>query len=323
MTTTRRTFLLASLPAVALGAAGCTSSRPATPTSPGATAASAPGASPLVPYDVTPLRNPAGRYLGVALPGPLGSWSAHTGSAPNLVAHYVDFSAGIDTAGLSAIHQAGGLPLLQWQPDQPTLAQIGRGAVDDYLRAYGHALAGANIPVAISFGHEMNGNWYPWGMNTSGNTATDFVAAYRRVHDVVSATGARAIWVWNPNVTYPAPTVPLAPLYPGDGYVDWVGVVGYFTHHGRQDFDTLFGPTFSEVRRFTQRPFVITETAGEPGLKEQAVTGLFLGLVARRDLLGFAWFDYDKRADWRLEVDPQALITYRQRAAQVPHQRVP
>ena len=49
------------------------------------------------------------------------------------------------------------------------------------MRAFGE-------PVALSFGHEMNGDWYPWG--TKQTTAASFVAAWRHIYDLFAKAGA-------------------------------------------------------------------------------------------------------------------------------------
>jgi mannan endo-1,4-beta-mannosidase len=70
-----------------------------------------------------------------------------------------------------------------------------------------------NVPIALSFGHEFNGNWYPWG--TTGTTAADFVAAWQHVHDLFAAAGAtNVIWIWDPNDIYPVPNVSLSSTTP-------------------------------------------------------------------------------------------------------------
>ena len=107
--------------------------------------------------------------------------------------------------------------------------------------------------AAISFGHEMNGYWYPWGF--TGTTAAQFVAAWRRIHGLFAAAGAsNVIWVWNPNVISAEPQLELSAYYPGDEYVDWVGVTGYFAATGADTFDGLYGPNMQEIRRFTPAP---------------------------------------------------------------------
>lgn len=73
-------------------------------------------------------------------------------------------------------------------------------------------------------GWEMNGDWYAWGV-TNANAA-DFAAAFRRIADLAHKyTGAKITVVWNPNVGDPGSEhVPFALYYPGDAYVDVVGI---------------------------------------------------------------------------------------------------
>ncbi len=67
----------------------------------------------------------------------------------------------------------------------------------------------------------MNAGWFPWGVGTNGNTTTDYVTAWRHIHDIFEQEGATNVrWVWAPNVKPGLPT-PYAELYPGDDYVDW------------------------------------------------------------------------------------------------------
>jgi hypothetical protein len=202
-----------------------------------------------------------------------------------------------------------------WEPFDPSIATIAGGGDDAYIRRFATQVQTLNLPVAISFGHEMNGFWYPWG--TRSTTPREFVLAWRRVHDIFDDVGAtNVIWVWSPNVVNPLPDVPLRPLYPGDSYVDWIGVVGYYTDSGASTFPGLFGPTRAVLRKFTRKPILIAETAAEPGpRKHYDVADLFLGVAKSRDVIGFIWFDIQKRADWRIGSDASALAEFRSRAA--------
>ncbi|WP_217631238.1 glycosyl hydrolase [Modestobacter sp. DSM 44400] len=81
--------------------------------------------------------------------------------------------------------------------------------------------------MTIRLMHEMNGNWYPWGSGANGNQPGEFVLAWRHVHDRFTALGVTNVaWTWAPNAVYTG-GAPLAPLYPGDAYVDAVGLSNY------------------------------------------------------------------------------------------------
>ena len=114
------------------------------------------------------------------------------------------------------------------------------------------------------------------------------------------------IWVWNPNVISAEPQLDLGAYYPGDAYVDWVGVTGYFAASGPSTFDGLFGPTMQEIRGFTGKPFIIAETSVQTGPHAVAAAqNLVSGMRQRSDVLGFVWFNYYKAGvDWRLESRP-------------------
>ena len=296
-------------PGGATGTAGATAS--------GATAASA------VPFDVTPLLDPGAdkKYFGAALPGipksmsALATYTKDVGKQPNMVEYYASWGDGFDTSGARKIYDSGALPYMAWEPYKPSLAAIAKGSTDTYLTSVAKAVAAFNLPVAISFGHEMNGDWYAWGRQA--NSAADFVNAWRHIHDVFQAAGAtNVIWVWSPNIINPAPTVKLQPYYPGDAYVDWVGMIGYYTLTGAHTFDTLYGPTMRQVRTFSKKPFLISETASQKGNRRLAdVDDLFNGIQSHPDVIGFIWFDEVKRADWRIESTPGPLADFKTRAS--------
>lgn len=152
-----------------------------------------------------------------------------------------------------------------WEPFSTSIAKIASGASDSYINQFAAAVRTLNVPIVLSFGHEFNGTWYPWG--TTGTTAAQFVAAWRHIHDLFAAQGAtNVIWVWDPNDIFPVPNVQLAQYYPGDSYVDWVGVTGYWSQAGPNSYAGLYLPTLEEIRGFTQKPFLIAETAVEPGI---------------------------------------------------------
>jgi mannan endo-1,4-beta-mannosidase len=287
----------------------------------GSSSAAAPGGAGSTPYDISPLLAPSHKYLGAALNGvpasmaPVTKYAAETGKSPNVLEYYASWGDGFNASGVRKIDDSGALAYMTWEPFKPSLAKIASGASDAYITSFAKSVRTLNLPLAISFGHEMNGTWYPWG--TKGNSAKSFVAAWRHIHDLFDQAGAtNVIWVWSPNVINPVPKIKLKPYYPGDAYVDWVGMVGYYTVTGERTFDALYGPTMRQVEGFTKKPFFISETASQEGQRRKAdVDDLFTGVATHSNVLGFVWFDISKRADWRIEVSPIALSEFKQRAS--------
>lgn len=171
------------------------------------------------------------------------------------------------------------------------------------------------MPVVIDFADEFNGQWEKWG--TKYVTPKQYVAAWRHIHETfIDAGASNVIWAWSPNIVNPVKSVKLEPYYPGDAYVDWVGLVGYWTIDEDNAFDSVFGPTIDQIRTFTKKPMILIETAAMAGERRRAdIRNLFAGVEADDDMLGFIWFNYKKRADWRLEASPLALKEFKRLAA--------
>ena len=247
-----------------------------------------------------PAKLPAstGSYLGVYtknLPSSYSGVSAFktaTGTTPDIVMYYSGWYVPFPTSFANTVASEGAAPLVQMDPDNISLSQIASGHYDGYLSAYAEAVRAYRHPVVLSFGHEMNGDWYSWGYKHS--TPAQFVAAWRHVVTLFRALGAGNVtWLWTVNVindtqngTIPRPNA----WWPGSSYVNWVGLDGYYLKPNWQ-FAPLFGPTIGDLRSFTDDPILIAETGAEPATGQSAkVADLFAGVKAY-GLLGFVYFD--------------------------------
>jgi len=269
-------------------------------------------------------------YVGVALKHPnataVSQFSAATGVAPNTVEVYRKFGSRFPRPLVQTFTQRHALTLIQINPRKPVkLAQIVAGKYDRELQAYAIAVRKFHCPVAISFGHEMNGNWYPWSFGCVSPRM--FKAAWRHIHDEFTAEHAtNVIWVWTinrkvamsgnrkitesgncNNAKFHAVASPARWWWPGGKYVNWIGIDGYYSQH-KATFDNLFDAQLAQVR-FTHKPVLITETAipnnWRAASKIRKIRGLFKGVNAP-GMLGFVWFDIDKKHPWRINTDQVA-----------------
>lgn len=125
----------------------------------------------------------------------------------------------------------GRTPFITWEPWGTTPEKIASGREDPVIRAAARRVKDFGAPVVVRWGHEMNGSWYPWaGGRRHPSRARAYVRAWRRIHRLFAQEGAGQVtWVWSPN----AEDVPRTranhwtAYYPGDRYVDWVGVDAY------------------------------------------------------------------------------------------------
>ncbi|MFG2553490.1 glycoside hydrolase family 26 protein [Streptomyces sp. NPDC048581] len=274
-----------------------------------------------VPFDVVPLLKPGKKYFGAAVDGApnsmkgIDTYTKMVGKQPNLIEYYAAWGDGFDATGVRNAWREGAMTLMSWEPFDTPVADIAAGKSDAYIKEYATAVRKLNLPVVISFADEFNGHWEKWG--TKDVTPKDYVAAWRHIHETFIDVGAsNVIWVWSPNIVNPVKSVKLKPYYPGDAYVDWVGLIGYWTIEEDNAFDSVFGATRDQVRTFTKKPMILLETAAMAGERRRAdIRNLFAGVTADDDMLGFVWFNHKKRADWRLEASPLALKEFKRLAA--------
>ena len=79
-------------------------------------------------------------------------------------------------------------------------AAIAVGKYDTYLNGYAKAVRAYNHPVILSFGHEMNGDWYSWGYRHA--SPANFVAAWRHIVTLFRKRRVGNVtWLWTVNVS--------------------------------------------------------------------------------------------------------------------------
>ncbi len=258
----------------------------------------------------------------------LDAFERSIGRGPDVIQVSIGWELdGYDPGLVPRIVDRGALPSIAWEPwdyrpdiwNQPdyALARILAGEYDEYIDQWAVGLAETRQPVMLRFAHEANGDWYPWAESRNGNTTGEYVATWRHLHDRFEAAGAdNVIWVWSPNIN-PFGSWPMAGVYPGDDYVDLVGLVGYWGHFGRTPtevgtFESVFGASIDEIRTITDKPIFISETGAsdEGGFKAAWIEGFLRAVAERRDVVGFVWFEADKESDWRIESSPESLASF-------------
>ncbi len=314
--------------------------------------------APLVTPTKAQLLQPGSPYFGMYTEQAPFNWATYDattskiGAQTNMVGYFQGWDQDFRADAVTRAWQHGQMPFITWESrpiaaandvvDEPdySLSKIIGGSFDDYLHRYAHAIATTGLPVAIRLDQEMNATWYPWaetdgtGASINGNAPGQFVQMWQHVHDIFEQEGANAdvIWVWSPNrvdnLTASHQTAAYtASLYPGDGYVDWVGMSGYLRPPyaaGQQfTFDETFGRTLAQLRGLTTKPILLSEVGASEtdGHKPAWVTSFFQGLndPANSDIIGFSWFDLAitsyvqgvrQTNDWRIDSRPDSLAAF-------------
>ena len=123
-------------------------------------------------------------------------------------------------------------------------------------------------------------------------------------------------WVWSPNIEYSSST-PISGLYPGDGYVDWLGMDGYNwgtvphpTVTGWQTFSQVFTQTYTTITALSTKPLMVAEIASaeQGGSKANWITDAYSLQIPSnfKRIRAIIWFNRIVETDWRIESSPTA-----------------
>lgn len=263
-----------------------------------------------------------------------------TGIRPDIIVFFLQWPDGPDAAAsdfpresLEAIWRRGAIPCITWEPmyykDGKEImishAQLLNGEYDRYIRRFAEDAAKWGRPVLIRFAHEMNISRYHWGTEENDygpKNPSIYKRMFRYVVEIFRKAGARnVLWVFCPN----AESVPntsydpsaiwntVSGYYPGDKYVDILGVDGYNwgttqkkEKHGWESrwrtFGDIFGPPCSELRAVAPlKPLIVFETAttGHGGSKTEWIADA-VSASGRLGIEAIVWFQSNKEVDWRI-----------------------
>ena len=197
-------------------------------------------------------------------------------------------------------------------PNAVQLRDIGNGKYDAYIDSWANSARSFGGELWLRFGHEMNGNWYPWTISAQNGDSAPYVRAYQRIHDRFRKAGASNVrWVW----CFNAESVPQTSwndpkrTYPGDDYVDAVGIDGYnfgdTTAHSRwQSFSQIFSSSYeTATQTWPRKPLFISETgcSSTGGDKVAWLKDMDESLRHQFPRVeSLTWFEAAKEADWRV-----------------------
>ncbi|MGL4306496.1 MAG: glycoside hydrolase family 26 protein [Mycobacteriaceae bacterium] len=252
--------------------------------------------------------------------------AASRGRNPDILLWYNDFRQYLDMNTIRALPE-NVTPLITWEPFDHTvagvvqpefaLARIAEGAHDEYLLHWAQDLNDLGRTIILRFAHEANGNWYPWSEQVNGNSAGEYVQAWKHVREVFDKVGVPNVrWMWAPNVVYLGST-PISDIYPGDQLVDVVGIDGYNwgtskTGKQWQSPTEIFSDTVAQVRELTDHRLMLSEVSSTEsgGDKAQWMKEFSSYLQHTPEISGFIWFDFNKETDWRVTSSVSATIAY-------------
>jgi hypothetical protein len=279
-----------------------------------------------------PLEPASGAYLGIysdfggnTAAESIAIRETEIGRQFKIDSHYYDWADTFPGAAEAVDASKGRIPMITWWGTK--LTAVTNGSSDQLIRARAAAIKAFAKPVFLRWGAEMNGNWFAWSGSANGNNPSLFVAAWRHIHDLFRAAGVTNVaWVWAPNADSKPGGTSLTSwnnwrhYYPGDSYVDWVGIDGYNwgSIYSWQSPSSIFDPIYRDYA--ASKPVMIAETSSveSGGSKAGWIDALRAWFASRPSAAALVWFDTNTSStgiDWRVDSSPSALSHFRSLAS--------
>jgi hypothetical protein len=297
-----------------------------------ASAQAAPPCRVIAPSDPT-----CGRWWGEALDPGRASLLSAVSSATDAVGRRLDivhtyhvWNDPFPTAEESQLAREGHLLMVGWKPitssGQPvSWSSIADGDQDAVITADALRLRALDRPVLLSFSYE------PERLIGITGTASQFAAAFRHVHDVMTRAGATNVeWVWTVmglddsywHRTYHQ-------LWPGARYVDWISWDPYNWASCREErwrsFLSIVQPFYRWVttQGFGNFPLMLSEygTVSDPAHPDRKASWFsdeadaLSRLPRLRALVYFNLPSPPASCDWQTTTSPTSESAFRKLAA--------
>lgn len=283
-------------------------------------------------------------------PNQIEDFEALTGQEVGSVVWFPSWDDEFPTKVCNKLAERGIIPHLTWELYWPSkksrnTAQTGEngfqgfidvldGKYDAYIDKFAEDAKAFNKPVLMRFLHEFNGNWYVWSGNKNGKEKggpEQVVKVWRYVVDRFNAKGAGNVkWLWTPH----GPSIDMSTeawndvsnYWPGDDYVDWIGLDGYNFYpidpwggtRPLRDFDNCFRDLYDECAKLGDQPMMIAEFGTgnfqyEDFDKAAWISDAFSKIKTDYPRVKiFTWFNINKEHDWRVNSSPEALSAFKE-----------
>jgi len=227
-----------------------------------------------------------------------------------------------------------------------TMQRIIDGPFDAELTRWAEAAKRDNLPLIVEFGVEVNIDSFSWNGRWNGGGDTDrygdpnlpdgperFRDAYRHIIDLFRAQGIKNIsWVFHVNAQgWPEESWnSMAAYYPGDDYIDWIGISIFGPRPGGewQTFTEILDRSYLEFSAIsTEKPLAILEfgvvgdsaTGDKAGWIRDALESIKNGRYPRIKAISYwheTWENDDGTlSNLRVDSSPEALEAYREEIA--------
>jgi len=144
-----------------------------------------------------------------------------TGKKHAMYFNYTGYGSAFPSSWVNAYAKQGAAVQIAFEPNSGLLA-VNDG---EYIREWARAAHKTGAVIFLRWACEMNGSWVAWYGNPSL-----YIQKFKLIHDIMKEEAPNVAMVWAPNNIPNNPANPpdnIHAYYPGDEYVDWVGIDFY------------------------------------------------------------------------------------------------
>jgi len=246
-----------------------------------------------LPFNSPPAKASPNFEINIFLPEAVNNPAAFSSLEQNLglnfssATWYLDWSDTFTPDIAQGFQSKGKIPELSWQPQingsGVSYDAVTAGGYNNYIDSFARSVQSLGFKIRIDLAPEMNADWEPWGMGNPGNNPDNFKAFWQYTVNRFRADGATNVeWIWAPNIHYWGEKYSFADIFPGNDYLDFMGLDGYnwgTTQPGStwQSFQDVFGPSYNDLRNLSSKKILITEVASaeQGGSKAQWILDMF------------------------------------------------
>lgn len=180
------------------------------------------------------------------------------------------------------------------------------GSQDADLKFFAQGAARYSGQIILALNEEVNGNSNIWSGTVRGNTQAKAIAAFQHEVNIIKPISPNIKFAYSVSHR----SVPdragnsLTSYYPGDTFVDVVGVSG--SNFGTENWDQVFGAALQTLSQYHKPLWILFEATVQN--KAQFIEDTFAG-AKKYHLAGFLYFNQKGGdGDWLLDASAMATL---------------
>jgi hypothetical protein len=252
-----------------------------------------------------------GAYVGDN-PSDLSNFESLVGKKANLYSDFESWTNSFPAKLQSNVGQSGKTLIIFWEPSFG-YDNIINGSQDNYIKQFAQDAQKYSYPVILVPFDEMNLNEQAWGYGQNNNTPTKFISAWQHVHDLFAGVSNVKF-----GLAYNSSSVPnvagnlFSDYYPGDKYVDYIGLDGFSFNKSWQTFGNIFDKPISDLNSYN-KPIIIFSLGAQNNLNKASwiTEGLGTHIETYNNVIGWIWFNKNGTEGWTINSNDASLKAFR------------